>query len=218
MKKILVLFSIILSATAAFAQIPLKPVKIDSLVTISLPEKYIKKDTLGQSIYSGNGSYGYMVVIRAPNANNNEPLKKERDLNKVLQDYIKGIKGQADGSTQNVRDTTIGHLKAKTFTLETDQGAGLQERNFIIIYTQDVTYTFEYYYEELRKDVVKEEYKAYSGSIKVSPELKRTDQYLSMSNGLSPAVMYGLFGGVPLIIIIIVVVVIRKKKKEREEA
>jgi hypothetical protein len=68
--------------------------------------------------------YGYMVVIRAPNAENNKPLKKERDLNKVLQDYIKGIKGQSEGSTQNVRDTTIGHLKAKTFELETDQGAG----------------------------------------------------------------------------------------------
>ncbi|MGY4539326.1 hypothetical protein ACVW0P_003760 [Mucilaginibacter sp. UYNi724] len=217
MKKILVIFSLILTATAAFAQIPLKPVKIDSLVTISLPEKYTKKDTLGQSIYTGNGSFGYMVVIRAPNADNNKPLKKERDLNKVLQDYIKGIKGQADGSTQNVRDTLIGHLKAKTFTLETDLGAGLQERNFIVIYTQDVTYTFEYYYEELRKDVVKEEYKAYSGSIKVSPELKRTDQYLSMAKGLSPTVKYALYGGIPLIIII-VIVVMRRKKKQREEA
>ncbi|MET3978894.1 hypothetical protein ABIB62_001463 [Mucilaginibacter sp. UYP25] len=217
MKKILVIFSLILTATAAFAQIPLKPVKIDSLVTISLPEKYTKKDTLGQSIYTGNGSFGYMVVIRAPNADNNKPLKKERDLNKVLQDYIKGIKGQADGSTQNVRDTLIGHLKAKTFTLETDLGAGLQERNFIVIYTQDVTYTFEYYYEELRKDVVKEEYKAYSGSIKVSPELKRTDQYLSMAKGLSPAVKYALYGGIPLIIII-VVILMRRKKKQREEA
>jgi hypothetical protein len=56
MKKILVIFSLVLFATAGFAQIPLKPVKIDSLVTISLPEKFTKKDTLGQSIYSGNGA------------------------------------------------------------------------------------------------------------------------------------------------------------------
>jgi hypothetical protein len=219
MKKILVIFSLILSATAGFAQTALKPVKIDSLVTVSLPEKFTKKDTLGQSIYSGNGQYGYMVVIRAPNADNNKPLKKERDLNKVLQDYIKGIKGQSEGSTLNVRDTTIGHLKAKTFTLQTDQGAGLQMRNFIVIYTQDVTYTFEYYYEELRKDVVKDEYKAYSGSIKLSQELTRTDQYLSNVKGLSPAAKIGLFGGVPaLIIIIIIIVVVRRKKKQQEEA
>jgi hypothetical protein len=219
MKKILVIFSFLLSATAGFAQIPLKPVKIDSLVTVSLPEKFTKKDTLGQSIYSANAQYGFMVVIRAPNADNNKPLKKERDLNKVLQDYIKGIKGQAKGSTDNVRDTTIGHLKAKTFTLETDQGAGLQMRNFIIIYTQDVTYTFEYYYEELRKDVVKEEYKEYSSSIRVSPELKRTDQYLSMVNGLSPTAKIAIYGGGALLLLLIIILVIRKKKRgENQEA
>ena len=217
MKKILVIFSLVLFATAGFAQIPLKPVKIDSLVTISLPEKFTKKDTLGQSIYSGNAQYGYMVVIRAPNAKNNEPLKKERDLNKVLQDYIKGIKGQAEGSTQNVRDTTIGSLKAKTFELETDQGAGVQVRNFIIIYTQDVTYTFEYYYEALRKDVMKDEYKAYSSSIKISPELKRTDQYLSNAKGLSPTAKIGIYGGGALLVILIIVLVVRKKKKQQLE-
>ncbi|RYU90781.1 hypothetical protein EWM62_09050 [Mucilaginibacter terrigena] len=214
MKKILVIFSLVLFATSSFAQTALKPVKIDSLVTISLPEKYTKKDTLGQSIFSGNGQYGYMVVIRAPNADNNKPLKKERDLNKVLQDYIKGIKGQSDGSTLNVRDTTIGHLKAKTFELQTDQGAGLQIRNFIVIYTQDVTYTVEYYYEELRKDVIKEEYKAYSSSIKLSQELKRTDQYLSNAKGLSPTAKIGIYGGGAVLLILIVVLIARRKKKK----
>ena len=215
MKKILVIFSFLLCAKAGFAQIPLQPVKIDSLVTISLPKDFTKKDTLGQSIYTANAQYGYMVVIRAPNAENNKPLKKERDLNKVLQDYIKGIKGQAQGSTQNVRDTTIGHLKAKTFELETDQGAGVQLRNFIVIYTQDVTYTFEYYYEALRKDLARDEYRVYSSSIKVSPELKRTDQYLSMAKGLSPTAKIAIYvGGVLLLIIIIVLIVRRRKKRE----
>jgi len=214
MKKILILFSLVLLASTGFAQIPLKPVKIDSLVTISLPQEFTKKDTLGQSIYSGNGSYGYMVVIRAPNADNNTPLKKERDLNKVLKDYIKGIKGQSEGSTQNVRDTTIGHLKAKTFTLETDQGAGIQLRNFIIIYTQDVTYTFEYYYEQLRVDLAKGEYKTFSSSIVLSQELKRTDQYLSNAKGLSPTAKIAIYGGGALLVILIIVLLVRRKKKK----
>ncbi|MBB5395835.1 hypothetical protein [Mucilaginibacter sp. AK015] len=214
MKKIFVIFSLMLLAAGGFAQTPLKPVKIDSLVTVSLPEKYTKKDTLGQSIYSGNGQYGYMVVIRAPNAANNEPLKKERDLNKVLKDYIKGIKGQSEGSTLNVRDTLIGHLKAKTFELQVDEGAGVQTRNFIVIYTQDVTYTFEYYYEEMRKDVMKDEYKAYASSIKLSPEMKRTDQYLSNAKGLSPTAKIGIYGGGALLLILIIVLVVSKKKKK----
>ncbi len=202
---------------AGFAQQKLVPVKVDSLVTVSLPEKYVRKDTLGQSTFSGNSQYGYMVVIRAPNADNNKPLKKERDLNKVLKDYITGIKGQSKGSAQYVRDTTIGHLKAKTFTLSTDEGAGVKLRNFIIIYTQEVTYTFEYFYEEARQDLVKEEYKAFSSSIKLSPELKRTDQYLSNAKGLSPAAKYGIYGGGALIVIIVIVVLMRRKKRDQEE-
>lgn len=212
MKKILLSFSLVLFCLAGFAQ-TLKPVVVDSLVTVSLPEKYVKKDTLGQQIYSGNAALGYMVVIRAPNAKDNAPLKKERDLNKVLKDYIAGIKGQAAGNTMNVRDTTIGHLKAKTFTLSTDQGAGVNLRNFIIIYTQDVTYTFEYYYEEQRAELVKNEYKEFSSSIKVSPELKRTDQYLSNAKGLSTIAKVGIFGGGALIIILIVVMVMKRKKE-----
>jgi hypothetical protein len=215
MKKILISLSMVLFAVAGFAQ-TLKPVKIDSLVTVSLPQEFTKKDTLGQSIYSGNGAFGYMVVIRAPNAKNNEPLKKEKDLNKVLKDYIKGIRGQSEGSTMNVRDTTIGHLKAKTFTLQTDQGAGVQLRNFIVIYTQDVTYTFEYYYEQSRKDVVKDEYKAFSSSIKLSQQLQRNDQYLSNAKGLSSAAKIGIYGGGALVGILIIVLLVRRKKKNEE--
>jgi len=216
MKKILISFSLLLLSVAGFSQ-ALVPVKVDSLVTVSLPEKFTKKDTLGQQIYSGNTPLGYMVVIRQPNAENNTPLKKERDLNKVLKDYIKGIKGQAEGSDAlNVRDTTIGHLKAKTFTLSTDQGAGVQLRNFIVIYTQDVTYTFEYYYQQNRAELVKDDYKAFSSSIKVSPELKRTDQYLSNAKGISPRLITGVVIGV-LFIGIIIFYVTRRNKKLREQ-
>lgn len=200
-----------LFTAAAFAQ-NLKPVKIDSLVTVSLPEKYTKKDTLGQQVYSANGTLGYMVVIRQPNAANNEPLKKEKDLNKVLKDYIKGIKGQSDGDALNVRDTTIGHLKAKTFTLSTDEGAGEQFRNFILLYTQDVTYTFEYFYEAKRAELIKDEYKQFSSSLQISPELKRTDQYLSNAKGMSTVAKIALYGGIALVLIIVITLVARRKR------
>ncbi|PAW95254.1 hypothetical protein CKK33_17805 [Mucilaginibacter sp. MD40] len=213
MKKLIAFVSLVLFAAKSFAQgqVPLKPVKIDSLITISLPEKYTKKDTLGQTIYNANGAYGYMTVIRAPNQDK-KPLQKEKDLNKVLQDYVKGIKGQSNGDVMNLRDTTVGHLKAKTFTLEVDEGAGIQSRNFIIVYTQDITYTIEYYYEALRKDLAKGEYKLYSASLKISPELQRNDQYLSNAKGMSTAAKVGIFGGAAMLIIVIVVLVTRRKK------
>lgn len=216
MKKILLSLTIaLLLAVPGFSQL-LKPVKIDSLVTVSLPAAFQKKDTLGQQIFSGNSMYGYIVVIRAPNPPNNTPLKKETDLNKVLKDYVKGIQGQSgDGSALNVRDTTIGTLKAKTFTLKTDNnGAGdIQLRNFLLLYTQEATYTFEYAYPDNRKDLVKEEFKEYSSSIRLSPQLQRNDQYLSNAKGMSTGVKIAIYGGGGLLIILIIIILVRKKKE-----
>jgi hypothetical protein len=215
MKKILLSFALILYVISAFSQTTLKPVKIDSLITVSLPEGFQKKDTLGQHIYSANGLYGYMTVIVAPNEKSNAPLKKETDLNNVLKKYIKNIQGQSgDGSAQFVRDTTIGTLKAKLFTLKNDDGSGsVQLINFTLLYTQDATYTFEYVYPQERQDVTKAEYKAYASSIRLSPDLKRNDQYLSNAKGLSSGAKIAIYGGAAILIILVIVILVRRKKK-----
>ena len=215
MKKIFLSISLLLFTVAGFSQV-FKPIKIDSLVTVTLPSDVQKKDTLGQQVFTGKGSYGYMIVIRAANAKNNKPLKKETDLNKVLKNYIKGIKGQSkDGAVYNTRDTIIGgRLEAKVFTLSQDSPEGLMLRSFILLYTQDATYTFEYLYPEERKEVVKAELKAYTSSIKLSAELQRNDQYISNAKGMSTIMKVAIFGGGALLIIIIIVIIRRKKKKE----
>jgi hypothetical protein len=215
MKKIILSFALIFYIISAFSQTALKPVKIDKLVTVSLPVGFQKKDTLGQRIYSANALYGFMTVIAAPNEKNNTPLNKENDLNNVLKKYITSIQGQsgAGSSAQHVRDTTIGTLKAKVFTLKNDDGNGtVQLINFTLLYTKDTTYTFEYVYPAERKDVVKTEYKAYASSIRLSPQLQRNDQYLSNEKAL-PVGKIALYGGGALVIILVVVLVVRRKKK-----
>jgi len=216
MKKILLSFALILYVITAFSQTALKPVKIDSLVTVSLPEGFQKKDTLGQHIYSANALYGFMTVIVAPNEKNNAPLKKETDLNTVLKKYITSIEGQsgAGSSAQHIRDTTIGALKAKVFTLRSDDGNGnIQRINFTLLYTQDVTYTFEYVYPAQRADIAKAEYKAFASSIRLSPQLQRNDQYLSNAKGMSPVVKGALYGGVVVVLVLIVITIVRRRKK-----
>src|SRR6201995_4156913 len=132
MKKIILTFGVLLFALQGFCQLA-KPVQIDSLVTVSLPPGYQQKDTLGQKIFSVNGLYGSMIVIVEPNAKNNAPLKRETDLNKVLKKYVKGIQDQSEGGVaENVRDTIIGTLKAKTFTLKNDEGNDIILRRFIL--------------------------------------------------------------------------------------
>jgi len=213
MKKIIILFTILFSVNAVFGQ-SLKSVKLDNLVSVSLPSSYTKKDTLGQQIFTGNTDLGYIIAIRQPNAKDNQPLKKENDLNAVLKTYIEGIQNQSgNGSAQNVRDTTIGTLKAKAFTLfVNDPNGESQYRNFILLYTQDVTYTFEYGYGDSRKDLIKGESKAYFASIKLSPELQRNDQYIDTrpSSSTSTNAVIEIVGGV-LIVGFIAWLVFRKR-------
>ncbi len=214
MKKTISTLAILFFTVTAFCQ-ALKPVKIDSLVTVSLPDTYTKKDTLGQQVFSANSLFGYMVVIRAANAKNNAPLKQEQDLNKVFKDYINGIKGQSDNnaSAQNVRDTVIGTLKAKLFTLQTNNEGDIQLRNFALIYTTDATYTFEYGYSQISEDVAKDEYRAYVNSIKFSRNLQRDDQYLLNTKSMSSALKVALIGGACLLIVIIIVFIVKRKKR-----
>ena len=216
MKKLLLSFALILYVITAFSQTALKPVKIDSLVTVSMPVGFQKKDTLGQHIYSANALYGYLTVIVAPNEKNNTPLKKENDLNNVLKKYITSIEGQsgASSSAQHIRDTTVGALKAKVFTLRNDDGDGnIQLINFTLLYTRDATYTFEYVYPAERKDIIKPEYTAFASSIRLSPQLQRNDQYLSNAKGLSSPVKIAIFGGGAVVIILVLVTIVRRRKK-----
>jgi len=215
MRKIILGIILLFFAISGYGQLITKQVKLDSLVTVSLPSTYQKKDTAGEQIYTANSMYGYEIVFRQTNEKNNTPLKKEKDLKKVLKDYIKGIQAQADGGVAlNVRDTTIGRLEAKTFTLKSDDGSGnIQYRNFVLVYTQEATYTFEYVYPGDRIEVVKDEYKGFLASIKLSPELQRNDQYLSNNNGMSSIAKIAIFGGGGLVIILVVVLVVKRKKK-----
>lgn len=133
-----------------------------------------------------------------------------------MKKYITSIEGQSGAGTsaQHVRDTTIGSLKAKTFTLKKDDGTGtIQLINFTLLYTQATTYTFEYVYSQDRKEVVKDEYKTFISSIRTSPDLQRNDQYLSNAKGLSPALKVAIYGGGALIVIFIIVTVVRRKRR-----
>jgi len=216
MKKLFFLIAVLFSATTVFGQ-GLKPVKADSLVTISMPANYNQKDTLGQHIFSATTDLGYMITIVEPNAKTNEPLKKEKDLNNIFKKYISGIQKQSgNGSAQNVRDTTIGALKAKAFTLITDDGSGtVLNREFVLLYTKEATYTLQYGYPDARKDLVKGEAKAYFSSVKLSPQLQRDDQYTdihSTSSGTSTVSIFGIGGGVLVVLVIVWLVFIRNRK------
>lgn len=214
MKKIVAGAIMLFFTAAGYAQ-QLEPVKIDSLVTVSLPEGYIKTDTLDQQVYSANGDFGYMVVVKATDETN-KPLEKEKDLNKVMSTYVTSLQGQyKDASAQNVRDTTVGPLKAKTFTLQyRADDSSLQLKNFVLLYTTTASYFFEYAYPDMRADIVGKELKSFVGSIKLSPQLQRNDQYLSNDNGMSTGGKIGLIGGGAALLAALVFLFINRRKSQ----
>jgi len=209
MKKILLIYSMLLGiAFQGFSQ-GLKPVKIDDQVSVSLPADFNKKDTLGQQIYNSNAEFGYITVIRSANPANTHVLKKEKDLNKVFKEYVnKVLKSSGSGTINNDHDTVINNnLKARTFMLETDDDNGHNYRQFMIVYTTPATYTFEYLYPDGRQDNARPEIKQFFSSVKFAPEVTRTDQYISSggSSIFSSGVFYGLAGGIVIVLIIVLV-------------
>jgi hypothetical protein len=212
MKKLFLSIIPVLFVISGFCQ-GLQQVKVDSDVTVSLFPGYQKKDTLSQTTYTANALNGYMVVIRQANAKGNTPLKKASDLNKVLKTYVKGIQAESYNSVaENVRDTTVGQLKAKVFTLKIDNGGDITLRDFLLLYTQDVTYTFEYVYSSNTIDFSKKEGKAFFSSVRLGQDVTWTDQYQSRATGMSSTTRIAIFGGGALVLILVIILVSRKKK------
>ncbi len=213
MKKLLVLFSILMLVRQADAQknYYLSPVELDNKVSVSLPKEQVKLDTLGQKTISANGTYGSMLVVRSVNPSTT-PVKNESGLDEVFKNYAKNLqKLIPDGDIMNPHDTVIGKLKARDFTLEVDTGSGIQSRHIVLVYTKDVSYTFEYLYDDYRKDLAKGEDKAFFSSIKVSDELTTASQYIIVSPGIFTPLIEIIAGVIVISIIIWVMIAMRRR-------
>lgn len=215
MKKILISIGLAFFTLTGWSQ-RLKTVKLDSLVSVSLPADFHRTDTLGQQTYTANAQYGYIIIGHSPNPPGNKTLKKEKELNNVFKEYIQKVQSSlTDGKITKDHDTIINNLEVRDFTLTTDTGSGVQIRKFRILYTKPVTYTFQYLFDEIRKDVAKTEKDAFFKSITIAPGLSGTDQYtfygkVTKVNALS---VVCIAAGV---IIIVLIILVRRKRRKRQ--
>lgn len=198
---------------AALAQQP-KTVQLDSLVSVQLPADFQKLDTLGQQNYTANTRFGYVIVNRSPNVEN-KALKKEKDLDNVFKEYIRKIQASlSDGTIENEHDTLVNNLMVHDFTLRTDTGAGVQLRQFRVLYTKQVTYSFQYLYDEMRQDVAAKEKADFFKNISVTSDVQGTDQYATFgqSQGISTGLKVAIIGGI-LLIVVLVITTLRKRRE-----
>lgn len=219
MKKLIILLLLSAGIIPAFSQ-QWKKVDIDTLVSVLLPDKFLKKDTLHQQLFSTTGSYGSMIVIRSANSQDEKAdVKRLKDLNKLYDNYIKKVQGSAQANIESQKDILIEGLNAKDFVIKTVTGSAVELRYFRVLFTQDATYTFEYLAKEIQKEFAQPEYEKFFNSIKIDPQVTvEADQLAEKSaasllserkNSLNTLI----YGGVGFIVVIIILVVLIRRKK-----
>jgi hypothetical protein len=215
MKKLMIFLSMIMLIDRTYAQKKyyLDPVAIDNSVTVSLPKEFNKTNVNGQESFAANGQYGTMFVIRASNPATAKDVKNADGLDKVFKEYVKKVQNSSGkGVILEDHDVTMGKLTARDFTLQTDTGSGLQSRHFRLIYTKNITYTFEYLYDDVSKDIAAGEMNAFFSSIKTDAGLDQTDQYVvSTQTDHSVFTKIILFGLIPLALIIGIVIYFKRR-------
>ena len=213
MKK-LVLLVLILSCLQTFGQ-GWKTVKLDSAISFQLPAgfKKVKSDTA--SSFSASTAFGTILIFKA----NDNPvvtpdIEKDKHLTDYYNDYIERVKSSSasDGKILNEKDTLLGELRVKDFTLQIDTGSGVEMRKFRILHANNATYAFEFLFEEMHKEYAAAESDKFFNSIKVNEQVLPADQFTAVNDekkGISPYIV----GGAILAAIALIAFLFMRKKK-----
>lgn len=214
MKKLLIFFALFLVALLSFAQ-KWPTVRIDSAVSVQLPKGYEKKDTTGEFSLVARSSFGTILVFKTPDNPRILPdIERDRHLEEYYDDYVQKVASSAkEGRILDERDTVLGDLKVKDFTLVVDSGSGKQFRNFRIMHVSGASYTFEFLYEDIHEEYSRPERDRFFSAITVDENLNRQDQYTTdVPPGLDPLVIGAIVG---VIILSILVFLFVKKRRTR---
>lgn len=212
MKKLLIFFALFLVALLSFAQ-KWPTVRIDSAVSVQLPKGYEKKDTTGEFSLVARSSFGTILVFKTPDNPRILPdIERDRHLEEYYDDYVQKVASSAkEGRILDERDTVLGDLKVKDFTLVVDSGSGKQFRNFRIMHVSGASYTFEFLYEDIHEEYSRPERDRFFSAITVDENLNRQDQYTTdVPPGLDPLVIGAIVG--VIILSILVFLFVRKRR------
>lgn len=216
MKKSLSTFLFYFITISLFAQ--LKPYKIDDSVQVSLPAGFKKTDTLGQTQITAETSFGFIQIAKqADNPHTTPDIEKAKHLDRYYDDFVKRIKKSSKtGTISHEKDTVLGKLRVKDFTLEVDSGSGVQIRNFRLLHENGATYSFQFLYKDISKEYAIPESKAFFESIKTTESLTLASQFTTPGNttGKAPRSNTRLYIGIgaALLIILLLLFFLRRKR------
>lgn len=216
MKKLLII-PLILFTLSSYAQ-KWKPATLDSLVSVSMPAGFTKKDTLNQTSFSGKTDYGFIIVNKTPDAiKEGTKIRSDKDLESIYTGYINGIAQSAKAQPTHLRDTTIGTVKAKNFTFTVEGEEGPEVREFTVLLIGTDMYSFEFMQKQMHVTQAKETRDAFFGSVKLANvnkenQLTHAGEKLSSTEKSAEWKRYGTLAGIALVIIAVIFLVIRMRK------
>lgn len=217
MKKITLIIGLYLLILPAFAQ-NWQTVKIDSAVSFKLPKGFQKNNSDNKNSFSASTAFGTILVFKTPDNPKVIPdIEKDRHLIRYYNDYIKRISSSSeDGKITGEKDTLIGDMKVKDFTLEIDTGSGSQYRNFRILHANAATYTFEFLYHDIHTEYALPEKEQFFNSITVNENLDRESQFTEDTNvPQSKNNLYIITGAATLIVFLLIITLQSRRKKRR---
>ena len=196
MKYFIFLIGIVILSFNSSAQ-NWETVHIDSAVSFKLPKGFKKTKVEGENNFSAQTSFGIILIFKAADDSLTTPdIEKDKHLNKFYNTYLKRIEiSSPKGVITDEKDTLLGDLKVKDFTLAIDSGSGTQIRKFRILHANNATYTFEFLFEELHKEYAAEECNIFFNSILINEDIQRSDQFNSVNTQGSNKKYYFIAAG-----------------------
>lgn len=218
MKKIIFVLALFIFPYLSFSQ-TWETVKIDSAVSVKLPMGFTKSEKDKKYSLVAVSPFGTIMIFKTPDRPLVTPdIERQKHLQDYYDDYISNIKQSSpDAIVKDEKDTLLGKLTVKDFTLQIDSGSGILYRDFRILHANSATYTFQFLYQDIHKEYALPERERFFNSIEVNESLNPTDQFTaeSLNAGKPDNTMYLIVGSAAVLLTIGLVIffIVRRKKK-----
>jgi len=219
MKRVfLVVFTII--SMHAFAQ-NWTDYRIDSTVSLMLPDNYKVIDTLGQRLITAQVENGLIILGIQPNVGKNTfHIENDDDLIKAYKGFEKGYIGELNGQlvTEEIIETS--GLKMTRFLYRAAVQDEQQLRHCLTVFVNEKMYSFDFWEpESMTKEAEADRNKLFS-SLKFIPNLGPNNQITNKANEDRAYNQGLLMGKITALVLVVVVVLwsVRRGKKKKANA
>lgn len=214
MKKLILPIFLLLSIPALAQK--WETIKIDSFVSVSLPEQNTMKDSAGMKLFNARTLYGNISVHVLPDSTKVVPdIEKKKHLERYYDRYSKSLSTSVRGKITQEVDTLVGDLHVKDFMLETNDQNGHLFRKFRLLHENCETYVFQYIYDSRQQGVGGEEQAQFFNSIRVANNPGVASQFTSEEAVPKKKTSYVLWLGVGVALFSAFVAVVFSRRKKR---